>query len=61
MMACQGLYRINPKPPCVMGYEVAGTVESHGIGVTQPPVSENGLIIHFIAIKLILNEDFTIF
>lgn len=45
-MARQGLYRINPKPPCVLGYEVSGTVESHGIGVTQPPVSIHLSILH---------------
>ncbi|EDV21917.1 uncharacterized protein TRIADDRAFT_13142, partial [Trichoplax adhaerens] len=38
MMARQGIYRINPKPPCVLGYEVSGIVESHGIGVTQPAI-----------------------
>ena len=29
-MARVGLYPDAPKPPCVMGYEVAGTVESVG-------------------------------
>jgi NADPH:quinone reductase-like Zn-dependent oxidoreductase len=32
-MARLGLYPDAPKPPCVMGYEVAGTVESVGEGV----------------------------
>ena len=32
-MARVGLYPDAPKPPCVMGYEVAGTVESVGEGV----------------------------
>jgi NADPH:quinone reductase-like Zn-dependent oxidoreductase len=32
-MARVGLYPDAPKPPCVMGYEVAGTVESLGAGV----------------------------
>jgi NADPH:quinone reductase-like Zn-dependent oxidoreductase len=32
-MARVGLYPDAPKPPCVMGYEVAGTVESVGAGV----------------------------
>jgi NADPH:quinone reductase-like Zn-dependent oxidoreductase len=32
-MARMGLYPDAPKPPCVMGYEVAGTIESIGEGV----------------------------
>ena len=32
-MARVGLYPDAPKPPCVLGYEVAGTVESVGDGV----------------------------
>lgn len=38
VMARQGLYPDAPKPPCVVGYEVAGTVEAHGVGVTAPAV-----------------------
>ena len=38
MMACQGLYGINPKPPCVLGYEVGGIVDELGEGVTEPAV-----------------------
>ena len=34
-MARMGLYPDAPKPPCVMGYEVAGTVESVGEGVSD--------------------------
>ena len=34
IMARQGLYPDAPKPPAVLGYEVAGTVESVGEGVT---------------------------
>jgi NADPH:quinone reductase-like Zn-dependent oxidoreductase len=34
-MARVGLYPDAPKPPCVMGYEVAGTIESVGEGVTD--------------------------
>lgn len=33
-MARLGLYPDAPKPPCVMGYEIAGLVESVGEGVT---------------------------
>jgi NADPH:quinone reductase-like Zn-dependent oxidoreductase len=34
-LARVGLYPDAPKPPCVMGYEVAGEVESVGEGVTE--------------------------
>jgi NADPH:quinone reductase-like Zn-dependent oxidoreductase len=34
IMARQGLYPDAPKPPAILGYEVAGTVESVGDGVT---------------------------
>ncbi|MEX2108355.1 MAG: medium chain dehydrogenase/reductase family protein [Solirubrobacterales bacterium] len=34
-MARVGLYPDAPKPPCVLGYEVAGEVESVGDGVTS--------------------------
>ncbi len=33
LMARQGLYPDAPKPPCVVGYEVAGTVSAAGAGV----------------------------
>ena len=33
-MARMGLYPDAPKPPCVVGYEVAGTVIEVGEGVT---------------------------
>src|SRR5215218_11509330 len=33
MMARLGLYPDAPKPPCVVGYEVAGTVAAVGPGV----------------------------
>jgi synaptic vesicle membrane protein VAT-1 len=34
-MARVGLYPDAPKPPCVLGYEVAGEIESVGEGVTE--------------------------
>ncbi len=39
-MARVGLYPDAPKPPCVMGYEVAGTVESVGDGVGEHAVGD---------------------
>jgi NADPH:quinone reductase-like Zn-dependent oxidoreductase len=39
-MARVGLYPDAPKPPCVLGYEVAGTVESVGEGVTAHAVGD---------------------
>jgi NADPH:quinone reductase-like Zn-dependent oxidoreductase len=39
-MARLGLYPDAPKTPCVMGYEVAGTVESAGQGVTDFAVGD---------------------
>jgi len=39
-MARVGLYPDAPKPPCVLGYEVAGTVESVGDGVTSLAVGD---------------------
>jgi NADPH:quinone reductase-like Zn-dependent oxidoreductase len=35
IMARQGMYPAAPKPPSILGYEVAGTVESVGDGVTS--------------------------
>lgn len=35
LLARQGLYADAPKPPCVVGYEFAGDVESVGDGVTR--------------------------
>jgi len=39
-MARVGLYPDAPKPPCVMGYEVAGEVESVGEGVAEFAVGD---------------------
>jgi NADPH:quinone reductase-like Zn-dependent oxidoreductase len=39
-MARVGLYPDAPKPPCVLGYEVAGEVESVGEGVTEHAVGD---------------------
>jgi NADPH:quinone reductase-like Zn-dependent oxidoreductase len=39
-MARQGLYPDAPKPPCVLGYEVAGVVEAAGDGVDAPAVGD---------------------
>jgi NADPH:quinone reductase-like Zn-dependent oxidoreductase len=39
-MARVGLYPDAPKPPCVMGYEVAGEVESVGEGVSEHAIGD---------------------
>lgn len=39
-LARVGLYPDAPKPPCVLGYEVAGTVESVGAGVDSHAVGD---------------------
>jgi NADPH:quinone reductase-like Zn-dependent oxidoreductase len=39
-MARIGLYPDAPKPPCVLGYEVAGEIESAGEGVTAHAVGD---------------------
>ena len=39
-MARMGLYPDAPKTPCVMGYEVAGTIESLGEGVSDHAVGD---------------------
>jgi NADPH:quinone reductase-like Zn-dependent oxidoreductase len=40
LLARQGLYPDAPKPPCTVGYEVAGTVDAVGDGVSAPRVGE---------------------
>jgi len=42
-LARVGLYPDSPKPPCVLGYEVAGEVESIGDGVTAHAVGDRVL------------------
>ena len=40
IMARQGLYPDAPKPPCVIGYEVAGVVDAVASGVGTPRVGD---------------------
>jgi len=40
LLARQGLYPDAPAPPCVVGYEVSGTVEAAGPGVVAPRVGD---------------------
>jgi synaptic vesicle membrane protein VAT-1 len=40
LLARQGLYPDAPKPPCVVGYEVAGIVDAVGEGVAAPRVGD---------------------
>lgn len=43
VMARQGLYPDAPKPPCVVGYEVAGVVDALGPDVEGPAVGQRVL------------------
>src|SRR5438132_3837815 len=43
LLARMGLYQDAPKPPCVVGYEVAGEVDMVGDGVESPAVGERVL------------------
>ena len=43
LLARRGMYPAAPKPPCVVGYEVSGTVESVGEGVERFAVGERVL------------------
>ena len=48
LLARMGLYPDAPRLPCVVGYEVAGTVDALGEGVTEFHVGEEVLAItHF--------------
>jgi len=48
LLARMGLYPDAPKLPCVVGYEVAGTVDALGEGVTEVHVGEKVLALtHF--------------
>src|SRR6267142_565854 len=40
LLSRQGLYPDAPKPPCTIGYEVAGVVEAVGAGVTTHRVGD---------------------
>src|SRR5260221_14405688 len=43
IMARMGLYPDAPKLPCVVGYEIAGTVDALGDGVTSPKIGDRVL------------------
>jgi len=43
VMAAQGLYPDAPKPPCVVGYEVAGVVDALGAGTEGPAAGQRVL------------------
>ena len=43
VMATMGLYPAAPKPPCVLGYEVAGTITAVGDGVSQLAVGQRAV------------------
>jgi len=48
VMAAQGLYPDAPKPPCVVGYEVAGVVDALGEGTQEPATGSRVLALtHF--------------
>jgi NADPH:quinone reductase-like Zn-dependent oxidoreductase len=48
VMAAQGLYPDAPKPPCVVGYEVAGVIDALGEGIRGRAAGERVLALtHF--------------
>ena len=48
VMAAQGLYPDAPKPPCVVGYEVAGVIDAVGDGIQGPAAGQRVLALtHF--------------
>jgi NADPH:quinone reductase-like Zn-dependent oxidoreductase len=48
VMAAQGLYPDAPKPPCVLGYEAAGVVDTLGDGARGPAAGQRVLALtHF--------------
>jgi NADPH:quinone reductase-like Zn-dependent oxidoreductase len=48
VMAAQGLYPDAPKPPCVVGYEVAGVIDALGEGISEPAAGSRVLALtHF--------------
>lgn len=48
LMASQGLYRDAPKLPAILGYEVAGTIDTVGEGVDSSRIGERVVaLVHF--------------
>jgi synaptic vesicle membrane protein VAT-1 len=45
LMARQGMYPDAPKPPCVVGYEAAGTVDAVGDGVDRAKIGKRVVVL----------------
>jgi NADPH:quinone reductase-like Zn-dependent oxidoreductase len=45
LMARQGLYPDGPKPPCIVGYEAAGTVDHVGDGVDKAQIGKRVVVL----------------
>jgi synaptic vesicle membrane protein VAT-1 len=45
LMARQGMYPDAPKPPCVVGYEAAGTVDAVGDGVDRAMIGKRVVVL----------------